>query len=248
MSKNNPTRGLVEVLRSLMNDMLRVIGSTNCSHHNEVCRWLAQLQVISDAVAAQSKTPAAWYRPHIVTFDGVVRTDCPKDLQAELEGTVAWEVGTFSDGIRVTDKHGVTHHSQPLFPPLRFPVDADPATSPTGAKTDSERVSAASLQAALDHVENLCSFAYEHGYHELGYDPVKLIRQSIGDQPVAAGHALVNNDVAGYEVSDSSGHVIASCTDAGEVDRIVDERWEETLTVTPLVRVRSRSSTGKLPA
>lgn len=136
MNQSNPTCGLTEVLQPLLDDMLRVIGGTNCSHHNEVCRWRAQLQAISEAVTAQSEIPAAWHRPHIVTFDGVVRTDCPKDLQAELEGTVAWEVGTFSDGIQVTDKHGIMHHSRPLFPPLRFPIDADPATSPTGAKTD----------------------------------------------------------------------------------------------------------------
>ena len=55
-----------------------------------------------------------WKVPHLVSFKGVVRTSCPKHLQDDLEGTVAWSVSMFGQGVKVTDRYGVVHESMPL--------------------------------------------------------------------------------------------------------------------------------------
>ena len=35
------------------------------------------------------------------------------------------------------------------------------------------------IEQALLHVEGLCQFAYNQGFHELGYDPVRLLREAL---------------------------------------------------------------------
>lgn len=60
--------------------------------------------------------PLAWYVPHLLTFKNAERTNCPPELQGELEGQVAWEASLIGDGHPVTDKHGVTHRPIPLYP------------------------------------------------------------------------------------------------------------------------------------
>jgi hypothetical protein len=48
------------------------------------------------------------------------------------------------------------------------------------------------LAEALMHIEALVGFAYEHGFHELGYNPVEVIRAAVAQQAGAhAGHKLV---------------------------------------------------------
>jgi hypothetical protein len=42
------------------------------------------------------------------------------------------------------------------------------------------------LVEALDAAEALCNFAYRQGYHELGYDPIKVIRAAISSMPTIA--------------------------------------------------------------
>lgn len=32
---------------------------------------------------------------------------------------------------------------------------------------------------ALQHLESLCEFAYEQGFHELGYNPLRIIRRAL---------------------------------------------------------------------
>jgi hypothetical protein len=42
------------------------------------------------------------------------------------------------------------------------------------------------LVEALDAAEGLCNFAYRQGYHEPGYDPIKVIRAAISSMPTIA--------------------------------------------------------------
>lgn len=40
------------------------------------------------------------------------------------------------------------------------------------------------IAQALEHVESLCNFAYEQGFHELGYDPIETLRAAIASGSV----------------------------------------------------------------
>lgn len=45
--------------------------------------------------------------------------------------------------------------------------------------TDASRSSKTQLTRALDDIQGLCEFAYEQGFHEMGYDPVKAVREFV---------------------------------------------------------------------
>lgn len=56
------------------------------------------------------------------------------------------------------------------------------APSPPSAQAEAEAVGdldEGDLSQALGHVEALCTFAYDQGFHELGYDPVAMLRTAI---------------------------------------------------------------------
>jgi len=71
-------------------------------------------QLIDRVLAGEPQRPVAWYVPSILSFNGVERTSCPKELQPEFEGTVAWHASMLGDAPAVVDKFGVTHHPMPL--------------------------------------------------------------------------------------------------------------------------------------
>ena len=38
------------------------------------------------------------------------------------------------------------------------------------------------IDEALHHVKTLCQYAYDEGFHELGYDPVEVLRAALDNE------------------------------------------------------------------
>lgn len=57
---------------------------------------------------------------------------------------------------------------------------------------------------AIEHIRDLCEFAYERGYHELGYDPVKTIEKALANarEFVTARWPYPNNEGLEIALSD----------------------------------------------
>jgi hypothetical protein len=83
-------------------------------------KWAPRWKECDGALAAQpaerrgEAKPVAWWTPRIVSFNGV-RTNAPKDVQEQVEGTVAWHAEVIGDSPAVTDRYGVTHRPMPLY-------------------------------------------------------------------------------------------------------------------------------------
>jgi hypothetical protein len=64
-------------------------------------------------------------------------------------------------------------------------VDAPPGGSPQGSRTGTALTVARARQidvvAALSALRSIVQFAYEQGYHELGYDPVQDLEDALHD-------------------------------------------------------------------
>ena len=114
----------------------------------------AALRAIAAALQAQQPgaQAVAWKIPRIVTFANAQRTNCPPDMQAELEGCVAWELSMFGDAAPVIDKHGTLHRPIPLYtapPPLPEDVSEEDVEAAINAWVSTEGGEAA-MRAALE--------------------------------------------------------------------------------------------------
>jgi hypothetical protein len=70
--------------------------------------------------------PVAWMVPSVLSFNRALRTNCPAELQAELEGVVKWEPSLIGDRPPVVDKFGVTHRPSPLVYAAQPSAQAQP--------------------------------------------------------------------------------------------------------------------------
>jgi hypothetical protein len=57
------------------------------------------------------------------------------------------------------------------------------ATRRSQSMTASNSYTAKQIKEALEHVQGMCDFAYRQGFHELGYDPVQVLRDVLRDMP-----------------------------------------------------------------
>lgn len=102
----------------------------NGASDKEVQVWNTILAHLTSREAKGDEKPVAWMYPKIVSFKNAVRTSCPPELQPEIEGTVAWHPEVYGEEYSVTDKHGVTHHSYPLYRRPAPQQAAQPAEQP----------------------------------------------------------------------------------------------------------------------
>lgn len=56
------------------------------------------------------------------------------------------------------------------------------------------------VQEALDAVEMLCDYAYEQGFHEIGYDPVEVLRNALQSETRENQTATVVQQVRAAEI------------------------------------------------
>ena len=49
------------------------------------------------------------------------------------------------------------------------------------------------VKQALEDLESICEFAYEKGFHELGYDPLAVIKEAVGEEWICLACGTSNN-------------------------------------------------------
>jgi len=53
------------------------------------------------------------------------------------------------------------------------------------------KINGKELEQAVDHLESICIYAYENGYHELGYNPIKTLLARIAELKAESVEARV---------------------------------------------------------
>lgn len=77
--------------------------------------WTQVQQLINSSINSVLGEVKGYRSPKIITFEGVLRTNCPISEQEKIEGTVGWRLNEFGDSGPVTDKYGVEYVPIPLY-------------------------------------------------------------------------------------------------------------------------------------